>query len=167
MGATHSKAVRPTIPTNAVKQHVTTNSELLWRAIFLYIDNEAGQRNIQLPSDIITLCIKHISFIMADTILTVKEEMELFEHLQSKVRLKRSMKMMYCQLLYEHKFIVPFDMKTFVKTIENKSDLLIIFCTQFNHIISLFINQRIHQRVLDCKMFALLVRSQFVNDCQC
>eukprot|EP01083_Nonionella_stella_P048781 130230_1 len=75
--------------------------------------------------------------------------------------------MMYCQLLYEHKFIVPFDMKTFVKTIENKSDLLIIFCTQFNHIISLFINQRIHQRVLDCKMFALLLRSQFVNDCQC
>eukprot|EP01083_Nonionella_stella_P048780 130229_1 len=74
--------------------------------------------------------------------------------------------MMYCQLLYEHKFIVPFDMKTFVKTIENKSDLLIIFCTQFNHIISLFINQRIHQRVLDCKMFALLLRSQFVNDCQ-
>eukprot|EP01083_Nonionella_stella_P152439 488619_1 len=147
MGARHSKAAQPTIPTNAVKQHVTTNSELLWCAIFIHIDHEAGQWDIHLPSDIITLCIKHISFIITDTILTVKEEMDLFEHLQSKIKLKRSMKMMYCQLLYEHKSVVPFDMKIFVKTIENKSDLLIIFCTQFNHITSLFINQRIHETI--------------------
>eukprot|EP01083_Nonionella_stella_P275966 937408_1 len=93
--------------------------------------------------------------------------MDLCEHLKSKVTLKHSMKLMYCQLLYEHKSVVPFDMKIFVKTIENKSDLLIIFCTQFNHITSLFINQSIHQRILDCKMFALLLRSQFVTHCQC
>eukprot|EP01083_Nonionella_stella_P091393 255523_1 len=167
MGATHSKATPSTITTNAPKQHITTNSEFLCRAIFIHIDNEAGKWNIHLPSDIITLCIKHIPHIITDTILTGKEEMELFKHLRSKIRLKRSMKMMYCQLLYEHKAIAPFDMETFVKTLENKSDLLIIFCTEFNHIISLFINQSIHQRILDCKMFALLLRSQFVTHCQC
>eukprot|EP01083_Nonionella_stella_P091392 255521_1 len=166
MGATHSKATPSTITTNAPKQHITTNSEFLCRAIFIHIDNEAGKWNIHLPSDIITLCIKHIPHIITDTILTGKEEMELFKHLRSKIRLKRSMKMMYCQLLYEHKSVVPFDMKIFVKTIENKSDLLIIFCTQFNHITSLFINQRIHETInVNCKMFALLSRSQFASQC--
>eukprot|EP01083_Nonionella_stella_P091389 255517_1 len=167
MGTTHSKATQPTTPTHAVIRDITTNGKLLWRAIFIHIENEARQRNIHLPSDVITLCINHVSFIMSDTILTVKEEMELFDHLQSKVRLKRSMKMMYCQLLYEHQFITPFDMKRFVKTLENKSDQLIIFWTEFNHIISLFINQRIRQRNVNCKMFALLLRSQFGNHCQC
>eukprot|EP01083_Nonionella_stella_P091391 255519_1 len=168
MGATHSKATPPTIPTNSLKQHVTVNSECVCRAISIYIHNEAGKRNIDLPSDIITLCIKHIPFVMTNTILTVEEEIELFEHLRSKIILERSMKLMYCHLLYEHKSIAPspFDMETFVKILQNKSNILIIFWTQFNHVISLFINQSIHQRIVDCKMFALLLRSQFVT-CQC
>eukprot|EP01083_Nonionella_stella_P285470 971664_1 len=172
MGATlptHSKATPPTIPTNSLKQHVTVNSECVCRAISIYIHNEAGKRNIDLPSDIITLCIKHIPFVMTNTILTVEEEIELFEHLRSKIILERSMKLMYCHLLYEHKSIAPspFDMETFVKILQNKSNILIIFWTQFNHVISLFINQSIHQRIVDCKMFALLLRSQFVTHCQC
>eukprot|EP01083_Nonionella_stella_P275968 937410_1 len=167
MGATHSKAATTAISTNPLKCHVSINSELFRHAIFIHIENAAREQNIHLPSDIITLCMKHISLIMPNTILTGKEEMDLCEHLKSKVTLKHSMKLMYCQLLYEHKFIVKFDMKAFVKTVENKSNILIIFCTQFNHITSLFINQRIHQRILDCKMFALLLRSQFINHCQC
>eukprot|EP01084_Bolivina_argentea_P152551 266104_1 len=105
---------------------------------------------------------------MTNTILTVEEEIELFEHLRSKIILERSMKLMYCHLLYEHKSIAPspFDMETFVKILQNKSNILIIFCTQFNHIISLFINQRIHGTMnVNCKMYAFLLRSQFSYQC--
>eukprot|EP01083_Nonionella_stella_P091390 255518_1 len=166
MGATHSKAATTAISTNPLKCHVSINSELFRHAIFIHIENAAREQNIHLPSDIITLCMKHISLIMPNTILTGKEEMDLCEHLKSKVTLKHSMKLMYCQLLYEHKFIVKFDMKAFVKTVENKSNILIIFCTQFNHITSLFINQRIHETInVNCKMFALLSRSQFASQC--
>eukprot|EP01083_Nonionella_stella_P158137 514310_1 len=167
MGATHSKAAAaPQRSTNPLKQHVrgAINSKLFWRAICIHIDNEARKHNIHLPSDIITLCMKHISFIIHNTILTRKEEMDLFEHLQSKITLENDMRLLYGQLLYQHQFVVPFDMEAFVKTLENKSNVLILFCTEFNHIISLFITQRIQRIALNCNMHALLLRSQF---CQC
>eukprot|EP01084_Bolivina_argentea_P132647 234097_1 len=103
-----------------------TNQKSLSRAISFYICQEAKKQNTYLPSDIITLCVKMLSFIMVGSNLSEKEKSDLFDHLKSKTMTNN---MMHCKLLYEHNFIHKFDMKIFIKTIENKSNILVLFLT--------------------------------------
>eukprot|EP01084_Bolivina_argentea_P009342 17463_1 len=91
-----------------------------------------------------------VSFIMVNAIL--------FDHLRTKIIMENNSKMMHCKLLYQHNFVNKFDMKIFTKTIENKSNILILFLTEFNHMFALFFNKTIQEEISDCKMFALLLQ---------
>eukprot|EP01084_Bolivina_argentea_P096697 173831_1 len=164
MGASYSKGITSSKLTTL---KCTLNGESLSHAISLYIYREAQKHNIQLPFDLITICIKMVSFIMGTGILCEREKSDLFDHLKCKLITKNKMKIVHCQLIYQHKYINKFNLKLFTETLVNKSNLLILFCTEFNHVIrGVGNNQMIEQEMADCKMYILLLRSQFLSQ-QC
>eukprot|EP01083_Nonionella_stella_P134693 409769_1 len=171
MGAKHSKVAVPT-PISSNTFNIT--SKLLSTALFDYLYHDVTQYGIDLPSDLIILCLQMVGVLIYSSILSSNEEIVLFDHLKSKKNHITENLICNFELLYSQR-LKEVDKKTIkkelIEVIDNRCNLLYIINTEFDHIISIFAphvplwidhpNKDRDKLKVHSPVFIYLLRSQF------
>eukprot|EP01083_Nonionella_stella_P079046 216629_1 len=139
MGVIFSRLRQQTV----LDEFYANKSQCLTKAISSHIHRIATSNGIELPSEIVELCMTHIGFVMETHILSEKEQSLFFEHISTKTNINNSAIVCIeslCSFIYDPVTGIQFEATQLVNAVQDKRNVLLVLETEFGHVFTIFVD---------------------------